>query len=247
MRDLNRELSTLPTLLAAGLTRPGYEYLLQRGVPADRLDDMVALLDLRYDEQTRRVAFPVREAGKDLGYAARSIEPRQRKRWLSYPVEGGHKTTIYEADRVAAGGDTLFIVEGPFDALMVTAALPEALGGLESVATALFGSLPSDAQLALLSAAVAKYRMVYVMLDANVPGRCRRLASQLRDLAVRRAAAADELRGCIRRGGDPLDVGAAADADERSARRPETGVTHARDLDQRRPQARPAHGVLPGR
>ncbi len=183
MRDLNRELSTLPTLIAAGPTRPGYEYLLQRGVPADRLDDMVALLDLRYDEQTQRVVFPVREGGKELGYAARSIEPRQRKRWLSYPVEGGHKTTIYEADRVATGGDTLFIVEGPFDALMVTAALPEALGGLESVATALFGSLPTNAQLALLSAAVAKYRMVYVMLDANVPGRCRRLASQLRDLA----------------------------------------------------------------
>lgn len=32
----------------------------------------------------------------------------------------GHKTIIYEPDRVLAGGDTLFIVEGPVDALMVT-------------------------------------------------------------------------------------------------------------------------------
>jgi len=123
--------------------------------------------------------FPVREGGRALGYTARAINAKERKRWLSYPVEGGHKTTIYEADRVQAGGNTLFVVEGPFDALMVTAAIQ---AGNDSVATAFFGSLPTDTQLALVVAAVPFYRMVYMMLDANVWGRCRRLAREVAKL-----------------------------------------------------------------
>lgn len=197
-----RELMELVPLSPTGVAAPGYEYLLDRGVPADRLDDLIALFDLRFDDQERRVVFPVIEDGKERGYAARAIDADQRKRWRDWPVEGGHKETLYNADRVAAGGDTLFIVEGPFDALMVTAALPEPLGGLESVATALFGSLATEMQLARLADAAAKFRMVYVMLDANVPGRCRRLAEQLRSLSGLPSV------GCILIGFEYRDPGA---------------------------------------
>lgn len=176
MRDLNQ----LVTLAPTGLAAPGYEYLLDRGVPAGRLDELIPLFDLRFDDDERRVVFPVREAGKDLGYTARAIDANERKRWLSHPLEGGHKTVIYEPDRVLVGGDTLFIVEGPFDALMVTAAMQP---GNDSVATALFGSLPTAEQLAYITAAIPLFRMVYVMLDANVYGRCRRLAQQLTQMA----------------------------------------------------------------
>ena len=172
MRDLNQ----LVTLAPTGIAAPGYEYLLDRGVPAARLDALIPLFDLRFDGDERRVVFPVREAGKDLGYTARAIDAKERKRWLSHPVEGGHKTVIYEPDRVRAGGNTLFIVEGPFDALMVTAAMQP---GNDSVATAFFGSLPTAEQLAYITASIPLFRMVYVMLDANVYGRCRRLAQQL--------------------------------------------------------------------
>ena len=175
-----RRLDQLVPLAATGVAQPGYDYLAGRGVPAQRLDELVSQFDLRFDEQERRVVFPVREGGRELGYTARAIDARERKRWLSYPVEGGHKTTIYDADRVAVGGDTLFVVEGPFDALMVTAAIQP---GNDSVATAFFGSLPTNAQLALVVAAVPFYRMVYMMLDANVWGRCRRLAREVAKLA----------------------------------------------------------------
>lgn len=171
-----RRLDQLLPLAATGVAAPGYDYLVWRGVPAERLDELIARFDLRFDECERRVVFPVRETGRDLGYAARAIDARERKRWLSYPVEGGHKTTIYDADRVQAGGNTLFVVEGPFDALMVTAAMTP---DNDSVATAFFGSLPTEAQLALVVAAVPFYRMVYMMLDANVWGRCRRLAREV--------------------------------------------------------------------
>lgn len=171
-----RDLSQLVPLSATGIAAPGYDYLLSRGVPAARLDALVPLFDLRYDDQERRVAFPVREGGVDLGYTARSIDASERNRWLSHPVEGGHKTVIYEPDRVLAGGDTLFVVEGPFDALMVTAAMQP---GNLSVATAFFGSLPTASQLAYITAAIPLYRMVYIMLDANVYGRCRRLAQAM--------------------------------------------------------------------
>ena len=164
------------SLAPTGMAAPGYEYLLGRGVPMGRLDALIAEFDLRFDDDERRVVFPVREAGKDLGYTARAIDAKERKRWLSHPVEGGHKTVIYEPDRVLAGGDTLFIVEGPFDAVMVTAAMQP---GNDSVATAFFGSLPTTAQLASITAAIPLFRMVYVMLDANVYGRCRRLAQEL--------------------------------------------------------------------
>lgn len=181
MRDLDgsgtvRDLSQLVALAPTGIAAPGYEYLLNRGVPAESLDALVSEFDLRFDDEGRRVVFPVREAGKDLGYTARAIDANERKRWLSHPVEGGHKAVIYEPDRALAGGDTLFIVEGPFDALMVTAAMQPAS---DSVATALFGSLPTAEQLAYITAAIPLFRMVYVMLDANVYGRCRRLAQQL--------------------------------------------------------------------
>jgi len=172
--------SALSPLAPKGITQPGYDYLVGRGVPTERLDDLIPRFDLRFDEQERRVVFPVREGGRGLGYTARSIDARQRKRWLSYPVEGGHKTTIYDADRVQHGGNTLFVVEGSFDALMVTAAIPPEN---DSVATAFFGSLPTDAQVALVVAAVPFYRMVYMMLDANVWGRCRRLARDVAKLA----------------------------------------------------------------
>lgn len=177
MRDLNQ----LVTLAPTGIAAPGYEYLLGRGVPANRLDALIPLFDLRFDDDERRVVFPVREAGKDLGYTARAIDANERKRWLSHPVEGGHKTVIYEPDRVLAGGDTLLIVEGPFDALMVTAAMQP---GNDSVATAFFGSLPTAEQLAYITAAIPLFRMVYVMLDANVYGRCRRLAQQFTQMAA---------------------------------------------------------------
>ena len=180
-----RDLSLLPPLSPKGITAEGYQYLLDRGVPAGRLDDLIPLFDLRYDDQTRRVVFPVREGGVDLGYAARAIDARERRRWVSYPVEGGHKTTVYEPDRVLAGGDTLFVAEGPFDALMLTAAMDAAN---PSVATAFFGSMGDSrprlslttTQLAYITAAAPLYRMVFLVLDHNVYGRCRRLAQRLR-------------------------------------------------------------------
>jgi len=175
-----RDVSALSPLSPKGTAQPGYDYLVGRGMPAERLDELIARFALRFDEEERRVVFPVREGGRDLGHTARSIDAGQRKRWLSYPVEGGHKTTIYEADRVRSGGNTLFVVEGPFDALMVTAAIaPEN----DSVATAFFGSLPTEAQLTLVVAAVPFHRMVYMMLDANVWGRCRRLAREVAQAA----------------------------------------------------------------
>lgn len=175
-----RELTELLTLSPTGMTAPGYEYLRGRGVPVDRLDALIPRFDLRFDEEERRVVFPVREGGRELGYTARAINAKERKRWRDHPYEGALRSTVYQADRVLAGGDTLFIVEGPFDALMVTAAIPPESG---SVATAFFGSLPTDAQLALVVAAVPFYRMVYMMLDANVWGRCRGLAQHIRQAA----------------------------------------------------------------
>ncbi len=194
-----RDLKDLPVLAPSGVAADGYDYLFSRGVPADRLDALIPLFDLRYDEQERRVVFPVREGGIDLGYTARAIDAKQRKRWLSHPVEGGHKAVIYEPDRVLAGGDTLFVVEGPFDALMVTAAMQP---GNASVATAFFGSLPTTEQLTYITNAIPLYRMLYIMLDANVYGRCRRLAQ---DLA--KATGAPNV-GSIHIGGENRDPGA---------------------------------------
>jgi hypothetical protein len=171
-----RDLIHPPPLAPTGVAADGYDYLLGRGVPAEQLDALIPMFDLRYDDDTRRVVFPVREAGVDLGYTARAIDARVRRRWIAYPVEGGHRSVIYEPDRVLAGGDTLFVVEGPFDALMVTAAMQPAN---DSVATAFFGSIPSDAQLVYITSAIPLYRMVYLLLDANVYGRCRRLAAEL--------------------------------------------------------------------
>ncbi|MBU0639848.1 MAG: hypothetical protein KKB50_13350 [Planctomycetes bacterium] len=194
-----RSLDQLVTLAPTGIAAPGYDYLHGRGVPADRLDALIPEFDLRFDEQERRVVFPVRAGGQEIGYAARAIDANQRKRWRDHPFEGALRSTVYQADRVLAGGDTLFIVEGPFDALMVTSAIPPEG---DSVATALFGSLPTEAQLALVVSAVPLFRMVYMMLDANVFGRCRRLA-----LYVAQAAGVPNV-GAINIGFEYRDPGA---------------------------------------
>ena len=46
-----RDLSQLVTLAPAGIAAPGYEYLLDRGVPANRLDALIPLFDLRFDDE----------------------------------------------------------------------------------------------------------------------------------------------------------------------------------------------------
>jgi hypothetical protein len=68
--------------------------------------------------------------------------------------------------------------------------------------TAFFGSLPTSEQLAYITNAIPLYRMVYIMLDANVYGRCRRLAQ---DLA--KATGASNV-GSIHIGGENRDPGA---------------------------------------
>ena len=171
-----RDLDDLPPLASEGPAKPGYDYMVSRGIPVKQLDKMIDQFDLRYEAKEQRVAFPVRADGKAFGYTARSIHPYVRKRWLDHPEEGVHRDVVYEANRVKAGGDTLFVVEGPFDAVMITAAMKD---GNRSVATAFFGSLPTDKQLTMIEDAVKQYRFVYMALDGDVAGRCRNLAKLL--------------------------------------------------------------------
>ena len=62
VRDLDwsrnvRDVNSLSPLAPKGIAQPGYDYLVGRGVPAERLDELIPRFDLRFDEQERRVAL----------------------------------------------------------------------------------------------------------------------------------------------------------------------------------------------
>ena len=155
-----------------GITRRFYDYLGDRGY--DNPMEVIQHYDLRCALTGRykdRIIIPIRLNEELLGWTSRALgSPRTAPRYLASNEDV--KTTIFNYDELKEGGNRLFIVEGPFDAIRV-----DNFGRHMGVrATCTFGTSVTISQIALLRALVSKYDQAWVLFDKGAEGPAENLA-----------------------------------------------------------------------
>lgn len=156
-----------------GITKRFFQYLVSRGYtnPQDVIEyfDLKCALTGAYKD---RIIIPIKMNGELLGWTSRALgSPILAPRYLASSEDV--KTTIYNYDRLKDGGERLFIVEGPFDAIKMDSyglheAVPPRLqkqGQVDFRATCTFGTSVTVSQIILLRALVKKYDQTFILFD----------------------------------------------------------------------------------
>lgn len=146
-----------------GTSKPYYRYLEKRGF--HNADDLVLEYDLRYTTTGRwkeRVIIPIHEHGKLVGWTGRALHtnPVIAPRYLS--SSGAIKTTIFNRDELAYGGHTLFVTEGPMDALKL-----DYYGKLRARATCVFGTSMTADQMGVLAGIMRHFKNTVLLFDPD--------------------------------------------------------------------------------
>lgn len=165
-----------------GVTKRFFTYLANRGYadPQGIIEryDLKCAMTGRYKD---RVIIPIRMNGELLGWTSRAIgNPKNAPRYLASSEDV--KTTVFNFDQLKKGGDRLFIVEGPFDAIKVDDHNFTRVIGDEPVnyrATCTFGTSLTISQLALLRALSKNFNETWVMFDKGAEGPAANLADWL--------------------------------------------------------------------
>lgn len=175
-----------------GVRRRFVEYLVGRGFRRKDIPKLVKRYGLRCGLKQRwynRLIIPVYIDGMLITWTARSIYKDAVPRYLTLPYskekaeESGLpqavddiKNTLLNFDKLKRyGGKTLFLTEGPLDALKV-----DFYGSpLQYRATCLFGTSLSDDQLYLIDDVASEFDEVILLLDANATTQILQLDSAL--------------------------------------------------------------------
>ncbi len=182
-QQLGPQFKDFSAIKARGITKRFFNYLADRGY-----DDPYSIID-RYDLKCAltgrykdRIIIPIRQSGELLGWTSRAIgAPKNAPRYLA--SSENVKTTVFNFDELKKGGERLFIVEGPFDAMRIdnhgfthTSDYDEPV---DYRATCTFGTSLAISQLALLRALVGKYKEAWILFDHGAEGPAHNLASWL--------------------------------------------------------------------
>lgn len=148
---------------AQGLTGRFYRYLSRRGFDdVDRLAAKYKLTCACSGPYKDRIILPFYSNGRLLGWTGRAISnPQGAPRYLSSGAD--IKKTIFNEDIILAGGNVLFITEGPFDALKVDYYGAE----VGARATCVFGVNMTLDQIAILREATRYYASVRILFDTE--------------------------------------------------------------------------------
>ena len=161
---------------ARGVTKRFFTYLQNRGYdnPQDVIDryDLRCALSGRYKD---RIIIPVSLNDESFGWTSRALgSPVNAPRYLASSEE--IKTTIFNYNELKKGGQRLFIVEGPFDAIRI-----DNFGILHSGgtvrATCTFGTSVTISQIALLRTLSKKFVESFVLFDKGAERQGEDLAS----------------------------------------------------------------------
>lgn len=156
-----------------GVTRRFFNYLIERGY--DDPNVIIEKYNLRCCMTGRfkdRIIIPISLNGELLGWTARAIgAPKNAPRYLASSEDV--KSTVFNYDEIKSGGDRLFIVEGPFDAikidnhgLMVTKDYAgEPQQPLNMRATCVFGTSQTVSQKILLRNLIKKFKQTWILFD----------------------------------------------------------------------------------
>lgn len=179
--------------------RPYVNYLMskERGFYWSEIGQFTDKWDMRYcthGPYYGRIIFPVYQYGKLVTWSGRSIHANAFLRYKTLPIEPDHeheivaqcsiRETLLWYDRLMSStAHTIFICEGPFDALKINV-----LGEEEGiVSTCLYTNNPSEAQIELLHDLLPRYERRYLLLDRNELANTIKTADRLSDLSVEMA------------------------------------------------------------
>jgi hypothetical protein len=156
-----------------GITKRFFNYLMERGYenPQDIIDryELRCAMTGKYKD---RIIIPIRLNNELLGWTSRALgRPVNAPRYLASSEDV--KTTVLNYDELKEGGDRLFIVEGPFDAIKVDSHLFTQLNryndpnykAIEFRATCTFGTSVTMSQLVLLRNLVKKFTQTWILFD----------------------------------------------------------------------------------
>lgn len=166
-----------------GITKRFFTYLADRGY--DNPHNIIERYDLRCALTGRykdRIIIPIRKGGELLGWTSRAIgSPKNAPRYLASSEDV--KTTVFNYDDLKKGGERLFIVEGPFDAIKIDnhnfTHAPDVEHTISYRATCTFGTSLTVSQIALLRSLVGKYEEAWVLFDRGAEGPAENLATWL--------------------------------------------------------------------
>lgn len=178
-------------------SKPYVNYLIGRGFSLSVIERISARYDLRYctsGPYNGRIIFPVYLGGRLMTWTGRSISKQAFIRYRTLSTnpekaqEEGYKPAAAKVtdlllwyDRIIdIDAHTIYLVEGPFDALKMSI-----LGRKRGiVSTCLFTASISAAQVDLLHELLPRYRRKYLLLDQGAIPNSMRIASSLMSLGV---------------------------------------------------------------
>lgn len=151
-----------------------WQYLERRGF--DDIQYLASHYRLRYASvgpYKDRIIFPLYQQGRLIGWTGRAIaNAPEAPRYLSSGEAIKH--TVFMEDGLLRGGNALFIVEGPFDALKL-----DFYGGPHIRATCCFGTNASTEQVMLLRKLSKRFKHVVVLFDKGALGQAMQLQEQI--------------------------------------------------------------------
>lgn len=165
------------------LARPYVNHLrIFRRIPEKTLWPLVELFDIRHARTgpfAGRIIFPVTFSGRLVSWTGRAIGDDS----LRYKTANGaiSRHLLWYDQIVDSGANTIYLTEGPMDALKVWA-----LGARRGiVATAFFTSFPSASQLDMLHALVPRFKHRFILLDNGTTAKAMRLQAATASLGLR--------------------------------------------------------------
>lgn len=158
-----------------GMSDKYFRYLQVRGYAAEVITEKYDLRCCYVGRYKDRILIPVRFNGELLGWTSRAVgTPKTAPRYLM--SDENVKTTVFNYDNLKKGGERLFIVEGPFDAMTIDTYYVDDAVAVPLNATCTFGTSPTISQIALLRALVKKYNQAFVLFDKGADSPARNLA-----------------------------------------------------------------------
>lgn len=149
------------SIKTSGSTVKYYNYLHKRGFSEpEKVIEQYRLKCCLTGRFKDRLIIPFYQGGELVAWTGRAIAPTLKAaRYLSSKLV---KTTVFNEDHLT-GGDTLFIVEGPFDALKL-----DFYGQQHGArATCVFGTVMSMDQVTILSVLAKRFRRTVILFDAD--------------------------------------------------------------------------------
>jgi hypothetical protein len=174
-RDFEGEFKGFGEIRPRGASKRFFNYLMSRGY--NNPQNIIKNYNLKCayaGPYKDRIIVPVRHCGELIGWTSRALgAPISAPRYLASSEDV--KTTVFDYDYVKKGGNRLFVVEGPFDAIRLDSHGHD--GRCFQVrATCTFGTSATISQIAILRALVKSYDEAYVLFDKGADGPASNLA-----------------------------------------------------------------------